>query len=143
MVQRYDGRFTCAPNFAFALLLRKLEEQACSADWSSMHCIVLGGEPTEADVVHRICGAAKDALATVRIVERERGDDVASPPALLPDGNVGRIWVRTPLMASGYWNKSELSKTTFENELANEEGPWLDTGDLAVSYTHLTLPTTD
>ena len=33
-------------------------------------------------------------------------------------------------MASGYWNKPNLTAETFQNVLEGEEGVWLDTGDL-------------
>eukprot|EP00964_Phaeocystis_antarctica_P163317 scaffold139272_cov157-Phaeocystis_antarctica.AAC.1 len=54
MVERYQAHFTCAPNFAFALLLRKLGEKGQTASWSHVRCAIFGGEPTDASVVERL-----------------------------------------------------------------------------------------
>ena len=43
---------------------------------------------------------------------------------------MGSIWVRSALVASGYWGQPELSVGTFQNTLEGEIGQWLDTGDL-------------
>lgn len=48
----------------------------------------------------------------------------------LDDGQVGEIWVQSPSVCRGYWNKPELSAETFRATLATGEGPWLRTGDL-------------
>ena len=57
MITKYKATYTCAPNFAFGLVLRHLAQQGlhASADWSCLHCVVLGGEPTEASIVERLC----------------------------------------------------------------------------------------
>jgi amino acid adenylation domain-containing protein len=50
-----------------------------------------------------------------------------------PD-RVGELWVRGPTVASGYWNKPELTEQTFRARLAGREGAgdpeYLRTGDL-------------
>lgn len=49
----------------------------------------------------------------------------------LPEKNIGEIWASGPSIAKGYWNKIELTKATFENQLANNPGVfYLRTGDL-------------
>jgi fatty acid CoA ligase FadD32 len=55
--------------------------------------------------------------------------------ALIPDGEVGEIWIHGPNVASGYWRQPELSTEVFDGELSggDEELPaagWLRTGDL-------------
>lgn len=42
----------------------------------------------------------------------------------LPDGEVGELEVKSPLVASGYWNEPEASQSAFHDG-------WLRTGDLA------------
>lgn len=54
MVEKFDANFACAPNFAFALLLKRLKMSCKSSDWSTMTRIILGGEPTRADVIAEI-----------------------------------------------------------------------------------------
>lgn len=46
-------------------------------------------------------------------------------------GEVGEIWVSSESVASGYWNRPEATKETFQAYLKNtHEGPFLRTGDL-------------
>ena len=49
---------------------------------------------------------------------------------LSPD-RVGEIWVQSPNVAQGYWNRPEETKLVFQARLADtQEGPFLRTGDL-------------
>jgi acyl-CoA synthetase (AMP-forming)/AMP-acid ligase II len=49
----------------------------------------------------------------------------------LPDGRVGEIWVSSPSVGTGYWNKPEPTRLTYQARLADsDEGPFLRTGDL-------------
>ena len=46
-------------------------------------------------------------------------------------GSIGEIWVSGPTVASGYWNRPEDTRETFQARLAeNGDGPFLRTGDL-------------
>lgn len=54
MVEKYKADFTCAPNFAFALLLRRLEQTQRISDWNHVKRAVFGGEPTNAGVVQKV-----------------------------------------------------------------------------------------
>ena len=46
-------------------------------------------------------------------------------------GEVGEIWVSSPSVALGYWNRAKETERTFHAYLANTgEGPFLRTGDL-------------
>ncbi len=48
-----------------------------------------------------------------------------------PPGRVGEIWLSSPSVAQGYWNRPEESKVTFLAYLADKtRGPFLRTGDL-------------
>ncbi|HEX2979624.1 MAG TPA: AMP-binding protein, partial [Anaerolineaceae bacterium] len=46
-------------------------------------------------------------------------------------GRVGELWIRGPSVAQGYWNLPEESARTFNGFLANGQGPFLRSGDLA------------
>jgi acyl-CoA synthetase (AMP-forming)/AMP-acid ligase II len=48
----------------------------------------------------------------------------------VPDGEVGHLWVLSPSVAAGYWNRPDETARVFGNRLASGEGPFLDTGDL-------------
>ena len=45
---------------------------------------------------------------------------------LCPSGTIGEVWVQSPSIAAGYWQRPELSQTTFEAILADnpEAGPF-------------------
>jgi acyl-CoA synthetase (AMP-forming)/AMP-acid ligase II len=45
----------------------------------------------------------------------------------VPDGRVGRIWVKGPSITKGYWESPELTANIIH-------GDWLDTGDLGFFY---------
>jgi acyl-CoA synthetase (AMP-forming)/AMP-acid ligase II len=47
-------------------------------------------------------------------------------------GEVGEIWVRSPSVARGYWNRPEETQATFHARIEGEPGPWLRTGDLGL-----------
>lgn len=50
---------------------------------------------------------------------------------LLPDGEIGEIWLAGPSVAHGYWNRPDETKATFGARLADSgDGPFLRTGDL-------------
>jgi acyl-CoA synthetase (AMP-forming)/AMP-acid ligase II len=49
----------------------------------------------------------------------------------MPAGQVGEVWVSSPSVALGYWNRPEETDATFQAYLADtREGPFLRTGDL-------------
>jgi amino acid adenylation domain-containing protein len=50
----------------------------------------------------------------------------------VPDGSVGEIWVSGPTVAAGYWNRPELSESTFRAKIVGDVSsrPHLRTGDL-------------
>lgn len=51
-------------------------------------------------------------------------DDLEQP---VPEGGVGRIWVKGPSITKGYWESPELTANMIH-------GDWLDTGDLGFFY---------
>lgn len=73
------------------------------------------------------CGRAWSDEGRIAIVEPESG-------MLLPDGQVGEIWVSGPHVSrGGYWNAEEKNAETFQATLAGAKGErFLRTGDLGV-----------
>jgi acyl-CoA synthetase (AMP-forming)/AMP-acid ligase II len=56
--------------------------------------------------------------------------DPATGTRCAPDG-VGEIWVASPSVAQGYWNRPQETRDTFQARLApHGDGPFLRTGDL-------------
>lgn len=57
---------------------------------------------------------------------------VVDPESLrvLPDGQIGEIWISGDSVASGYWGRPEETAATFQARTAEGEGPFLRTGDL-------------
>jgi acyl-CoA synthetase (AMP-forming)/AMP-acid ligase II len=49
---------------------------------------------------------------------------------VLPPGGIGEVWLRGPSVASGYWNRPEVTAHTFAAVTASGEPGWLRTGDL-------------
>ena len=87
----------------------------------------------------------KDALMQHRVVDSPQGVAVAGCGKAMPDttiaivnpetltrcgaGEVGEIWVSSPSIAGGYWNRAEETNAVFKAFLG-DEGPFLRTGDL-------------
>ncbi len=64
---------------------------------------------------------------TVLIVDPQTGEP-------LPPNRVGEIWVQSPSVGQGYWNKPEATREIFQARLANGGGPFLRTGDLGFMH---------
>lgn len=52
---------------------------------------------------------------------------------VLPEKHVGKIVINGPSIAAGYWNRPELSASTFKLKISNGK-EYLDTGDLGFLY---------
>ena len=110
--------------------------------------IVSGGHKTEPPVIHEI---DKVAFTNNRIVDASKDDEnactlagcgqalvdqsvaIVDPASLTrcAPGRIGEIWVSSPSVAKGYWNRADETKSTFQAHLADTgEGPFLRTGDL-------------
>ena len=55
----------------------------------------------------------------------------AATATVVPDGSVGELWVRGPVVNDGYWQRPQETAETFGATLADGSGPYLRTGDLA------------
>lgn len=54
---------------------------------------------------------------------------------LCPPDQIGEIWVSSPSVTKGYWNKATESASTFGAQITRTgEGPFLRTGDLGFRY---------
>ena len=54
--------------------------------------------------------------------------------AKLPPDAIGEIWVNSPSVGHGYWERDEITKEVFLAETADGDGPFLRTGDLGFIY---------
>jgi 8-amino-7-oxononanoate synthase/acyl carrier protein len=111
--------------------------------------IVTGGKKTEAPVVRTFNGKALDQKQVELAQPNQSGARtlVGSGQALpeeeviivdpdtqvrLPDDRIGEIWVVSPSVGLGYWQKPEATEQTFRARLTDQpqKGPYLRTGDL-------------
>ncbi len=49
---------------------------------------------------------------------------------ILPEDQIGEIWIQSPSVGAGYWEKPEISEKTFAAMTVDGQGPFLRTGDL-------------
>ena len=68
------------------------------------------------------CGAPAPATKILAVDPVQR--------VAISDGSIGELWVSSPSVASGYWCRPGESESTFANHPANDDGPYLNTGDL-------------
>ncbi|CAB9524728.1 D-alanine--D-alanyl carrier protein ligase [Seminavis robusta] len=159
MIEHYQATHTCAPNFAYALLLKRLEQANRTANWSCVKRAMFGGEPAKSHVVEAVAKTLSIKPAHVyniyglaeSVVFLTGGSaypdseglvccgEVDSPTLKLrivqegkevEDGQVGSIWAQSPRVAAGYYGQPKLTTSTFANILPGYDGSWLDTGDL-------------
>ncbi|MGH9956589.1 MAG: beta-ketoacyl synthase N-terminal-like domain-containing protein, partial [Pyrinomonadaceae bacterium] len=109
---------------------------------------VSGGGTTEPPIIHRV---KKATLANNQVVDAGNDDEgmctlvgcgqallnqvvaIVDPASLIlcSSGEIGEIWVSSPSVAQGFWNRAEETKSTFQAHLADTgEGTFLRTGDL-------------
>lgn len=84
------------------------------------------------EVTPAVAGAL-DARSLVGCGQVLNGEElrVVDPQTCEEVTGVGEIWVRSPSVGQGYWQKTEATTETFGAELANSPGkPYLRTGDL-------------
>lgn len=93
---------------------------------------------------HEVIPVAADADAgadgAARLVSNgpPRGVDLrivdAETCRVLPETQVGEIWLRGPSVAAGYLNRQEENAEKFDAHTADGAGPFLRTGDLGALY---------
>lgn len=107
--------------------------------------VYVSGEPDPRPLTRSVSGAALEAGRLVaasgdddatEVVNCGRPDDftcrVVDPVTLrvLPEGEVGEIWLAGPSVGAGYWGRPDATAEQFEAHTAEGEGPFLRTGDL-------------
>ena len=84
--------------------------------------------------------AAADADGAARLVSNgpPRGVDLrivdAETRRVLPEAQVGEIWLRGPSVAAGYLHRPQENAEKFDAHTADGEGPFLRTGDLGALH---------
>ncbi|MFF2412017.1 fatty acyl-AMP ligase [Streptomyces sp. NPDC058092] len=102
--------------------------------WRSMP---VASAPFESDGIARQAGPAEPSRMLVS--SGRPGPDtrvlIVDPSTHEPlgSGRVGEIWVDSPSVASGYWQRTEESAATFGARTAAGDGSYLRTGDLGFS----------
>ena len=83
--------------------------------------------PAQGRAISLVSSGAPAPGVEVRIVD---------PDALnvLPDGDVGEIWLRSASVASGYHNRPVVTAEQFRAQTSDGEGPYLRTGDLGLLH---------
>jgi acyl-CoA synthetase (AMP-forming)/AMP-acid ligase II len=80
--------------------------------------------PTDSEEGVVVVSSGKATIdADVRIVDFDTREE-------LPKRRVGEIWVRSPSVAVGYWEREDATRETLKAVTASGEGPFLRTGDL-------------
>lgn len=51
---------------------------------------------------------------------------------VLPSGQPGEIWLAGESVATGYWQRPDETRVTFQAQTADGSGPWLRSGDLGL-----------
>jgi acyl-CoA synthetase (AMP-forming)/AMP-acid ligase II len=102
--------------------------------WRSVQ---VASEPLEADGIARPAAPSEQSKTLVSC--GSPGPDtrllIVDPSTREPldSGRVGEIWVDSPSIAEGYWQRPDESAAAFEEKTAAGEGPYLRTGDLGFS----------
>lgn len=80
------------------------------------------------DASGRLAGCGAGAVnTTIKIVNPETGIECSSD-------SIGEIWVQSPSVAVGYWNKPKETEETFKARISGVEGCFLRTGDLGFIF---------
>ena len=120
-------------------------------DLSSLESVAFGVAPTPVDLARRVRdelgampGTGWGMTETMSTVSSVSGADFLAHPSScglpvpvadwklkdpltardLPLGEIGELWIKGPMVASGYWNRPEHTALVFENG-------WMRSGDLA------------
>ncbi|CAB9508019.1 D-alanine--D-alanyl carrier protein ligase [Seminavis robusta] len=124
MVETYKATLTCAPNFAYALLLKRLQQANRTADWSCVKRAMFGGEPSQSHIV--------EAVSKTLNINQQHIYNIygMAESVVFLTGGPANAEAEGLVSCAGYYGQSELTTATFANALPSYDGTWLDTGDL-------------
>ena len=81
------------------------------------------------------CPEARALVACGRVLPNETVKIVdPNTSEVLPDDEIGEIWVQSRSVGRGYYQRAEESQRTFDAYTVDGEGPFLRTGDLGFLY---------
>ncbi|EFC47786.1 non-ribosomal peptide synthetase [Naegleria gruberi] len=69
------------------------------------------------------CGVNYDENQSIKIVDPESSTE-------MENGKVGEVWLSSPSVAQGYWEKPELSQEVFHARVVGDDREYLRSGDL-------------
>ncbi len=79
----------------------------------------------------KIVSCGKPAPQTkIYIVQNPENNFRIEAKEILTENTVGEIWIQSPSVAQGYWNRKETTTETFARKIQGYEGYFLRTGDL-------------
>lgn len=88
----------------------------------------------DARMVTQVSEDARDARSLVGCGQATKNEsilivdtDTLKP---LPENSIGEIWIQSPSVGLGYWEKEEVTQDIFQARTADNDGPYLRTGDL-------------
>lgn len=113
--------------------------------------IVTGGPQPEPPVMTCFDGVALDERRVIPCAEdADNAREMVGSGAILPgeevlivdpetlqvveSDRIGEIWVSSPSVGQGYWQKEEITAETFQAKTSDGAGPYLRTGDLGFLY---------
>ncbi|KAF0693317.1 hypothetical protein As57867_015648, partial [Aphanomyces stellatus] len=79
-------------------------------------------QPTEETTLIVSCGTLAPTFEVVVV------EPVTSK--VLNENEVGELWIQSPSVAKGYWNRDQLNKEVFEATIESRDGVWLRSGDM-------------
>eukprot|EP01029_Cantina_marsupialis_P004263 TRINITY_DN1428_c0_g1_i2.p1 TRINITY_DN1428_c0_g1~~TRINITY_DN1428_c0_g1_i2.p1 ORF type:complete len:976 (-),score=226.14 TRINITY_DN1428_c0_g1_i2:59-2599(-) len=71
-----------------------------------------------------------DILATGDVLNGIKVRIVDESFNCVEDGSVGEVMIQSQSVSKGYWQNESATKQTFRNQIKNEDGNWLKSGDL-------------
>jgi 8-amino-7-oxononanoate synthase/acyl carrier protein len=74
---------------------------------------------------------SRELVGCGRVLPNERIEIVDPETSMIvAPGRIGEIWVQSPSVGRGYWQRREESAKTFSAMTSDQQGPFLRTGDL-------------
>jgi len=92
------------------------------------------GRRLDARMVTQVSEDARDARSLVACGHATKNESIlivdTETLKPLPEHAIGEIWIQSPSVGVGYWEKEEVTQDIFQARTADNDGPYLRTGDL-------------